>query len=397
VPLLLARLDELQGQPHEAIPHYLQALEKGEARPSVIRRLLELLLEWRDYSRAEEALNLYGQHQALTPELLRQATEVALGNQNNRLALERARLAAPLPARDYRAYLWRAGVEQRAEALKDADEHLRTAAQLAEYVPAIWIARAGLLAASDRSGEAGALLAEARAQLPADAVPFTVARCYEALRQPAEADAAYRQALAAQPNDVALLAAAADFQRRAGHEARAAALWRHLLAPQCEAPLDLAVRARRQLAVLLAGAAPVEALGLLDSNRRALGATVADERIRLFVLGQSAEERNTSLTQFRDSLGRQPFTADEQVLLARLYEAAGKLDQAREELAQVVALEGQAPEYLAPLIRILIRTDELAEAEAYLSRLEKREPGSERAHSLHADLQKARVASSPIP
>jgi tetratricopeptide (TPR) repeat protein len=402
VPLLLARIDERTGQLDAAAHHYLDALELGEARPAVVVRLLELLIERRDYPRAEEALKRYAQQQLLTRDLIRLAAEVAVGNQNERLALERARLAAPLPSRDYRDYLWLAQLEQRSGEPKEAEEHLQAALQLADYVPDVWVALITHLGATGRASAAEPLLAELKTKLTPDVVPLTLARCLDALHQAERAAEAYQHALAARPNDTSVLAAAAEFYYRAGRDAEAEPLLRRLLEPKLEAPGEYVVRARRRLAALLAGrdldaghdTSRVEALEFIDANRRAYGSLAADERLRLYIRSTAATERPGAVTEFRASLTRQAPTPDEQVMLARLYEADGKLTQARDELNQVISLAGRTPEYLARLVRVLIRNEELEEAARQLNHLEALEPSTRRTQDLRQALRQARIAAS---
>jgi tetratricopeptide (TPR) repeat protein len=45
VPLLLARCDEVEGQPRAAAAHYLRAIDLGERDPNVVRRAVQLLSE----------------------------------------------------------------------------------------------------------------------------------------------------------------------------------------------------------------------------------------------------------------------------------------------------------------------------------------------------------------
>jgi hypothetical protein len=81
------------------------------------------------------------------------------------------------------------------------------------------------------------------------------------------------------------------------------------------------------------------------------------------------------------------------MLLARLYEAEGQLAKAREELAQVVALEERVPEYLARFVSVLIRTEEFDAAASYLNRWQALEPDTARVQLLRDALKKARAAA----
>lgn len=399
VPLLLARIAEMQGRTDEALRHDRRAVELGASDPAIVGRLLRRLIGRRDTLRAEETVAAYQRQRPLPPDLARLAAEIARSNHNPRLALERARQAAALPSRDYRDYLWLAELHDAADEPAEAEKLRREAVRLAPHAPETWVALVGHLTRAGNAEAAEQVLAQARATIPADRRDLTLARCHEALRQSERAAEAYRVGLAARPRDVILLGAAADFYLRAGHDAEAEAALRRLLTPEMAAPPEYLFRARRKLAALRAGraldsgddTARVEALALLDVNLRAR-ASIADERVRWFALGTRAADRSEALAKLRAGFAAAPPTADEQVLLARLYEASRQLYKARQELAQVVARHSHEPHYRARYVDVLIRSEALVEAETHLARLAELEPNSPRVRALQEALRKARAA-----
>jgi predicted Zn-dependent protease len=200
---------------------------------------------------------------------------------------------------------------------------------------------------------------------------------------------AYEDALKDRPNDFALLTYAADFFRRADQPAQAIPLYERLLDPALAAPLESVVRARRHLAVLLPKNDRQRALALVALNKKSLGYTAADERIRLYIQGQDERAQFDAIKQFQDALRRQPPTPEERVLLAELQEAAGNLAAARSQLSAAVDDSPSEPRYLARYARLLMRIGEWEEAGRVAARLESLEPASERVSAVKAALARA--------
>jgi tetratricopeptide (TPR) repeat protein len=350
IPLLQARADELEGRFDSATRNYERAVELGEVQAGVVHRLVELLLERQDYLRAEEALSRLGATRPWRPALVRLGTEVAAGNRNAPLAQARARQAAPLPSRDYRDYLWRAHIDQAIGRPRDAELLLREAVRIADHVPDVWVALVEHLAQSSQAAAAETVLGQVRGKLPSDLRALALARCHEALHQLSLAEAQYDQALAAAPTDFIALARAAEFYSRQDRPDRAEPLLRRLLAPAAAAPAGHTAGARRQLAALLAARGDrEEALDLLAANRVSHGDNTADDRVRWYVHGQDPAERARCLTQFQDSLARQPASAAERLLLGDLCLAAGKPAQARSVLQPLATHAAPVPQHVGPL------------------------------------------------
>jgi predicted Zn-dependent protease len=385
LPLLQASADELAGQFDSAARHYEKAVQRGETHPAVVGRLLELLLERQEYLRAEEALSHYLARRPLTPALARLGAEVAAGNRNGPRALARARQAVPVPSNDYRDYLWLAHLEQAVGDWTEAENLLREALRLADHVPDVWVALVEQLGRTGQADAAEKVLSQLREKLPVADWPLTLARSHEALHQLTQAEAEYDRALAARPDDFVVLAWAADFFVRQDRPERAEPLLRRLISPAVAAPAEHTTRARRQLAVLIASHSGAEALSLVH------GDSVADERARWFVRGQDAAQLPGVLTQFEESLKRQPPSAVERLLVAELYLAAGKAAQARTALQPLMTQSAPVPQHVARYVRVLIRGGDLKEAATQLAQLERWEPQTARTQALRDELAKARA------
>ena len=397
IPLLSARIFELEGKYPEAIQEYIRALDMGEIQPRMMARLLELLVQRREYSKAEAELAKYEQKVPLTPELARLGTEVALGmrdKQYARLALKRAEKAIDLPVRDYRDALWLARVYQAAGETAKTEQLLRESLDLAGHTPDTWIAWMEYLAATNQRALGLQELERLKKELPKSRQPLTIARCYEALQLPDQAAIAYQAALNADADDFIALARAADFYRRTDQADKAVELYERLLAPDLAAPAEYTIAARRRLAVLLASrdnaAAREQALTLLDDNRHSRGDTLADQRIRLFIQSATPSAQRDAIDKFQGTLPLAPPTPDERFLLARMLESANQLGQARSQYVEMVDEVPLATQYLVRYARLLIRTGELDDAERQLARLQTLEPNSARVREVRAAFNRAK-------
>ena len=384
VTLLSATISELEGNQPQAIQEYTRALELGETQPRVLMNLLNLLIQRREFSKAETELTKYEQKLPLTQELARIGAEIAMGmrdGQYARLAMKRAEQAVPLPVRDYRDALWLARIYQAAGETAKAEAMLRDSLREAGHTPDTWIAWMEHLQQTKQREQALQELERLKKELPQSRQPLTIVRCYEALHLVAEAGKAYQDALRTAPEDFILLAYAADFYRRGDQNAEAVKLYERLLDPTLAAPAEYTMPARRRLAILLGSHNPTKALALLDDNKTNRGDTIADQRIRLFL--------EQSLRKFQDSLTQQPPTPDERLLLARLLESAGHLNDARSQLSELVDENPAMAQYLVRYARLLIRMSEREDAERAIARLEALEPGSERTREVRMALTRA--------
>ncbi len=336
--------------------------------------------------------------------------EAALATPNLPRALELARQAVAADSRDYRDLLWLARILHLARQDDQAEEALRRALQLAGHTPDTWIALVAQLAWTGKRSQAEALLEEARQKLPSDRAPLAVARGQELLGQLDLAEATYRQALKARPDDFILLMNVADFCRRSEQPAQAVPFLRRLLEPATGAPAEFVFRARRLLALVLGSDGDPhhyqEALALLDRNVQGRGEEPADLRARALVLGSQPGQQVQALAIFEKSLQR-PLSPslpggrggegapapEEEFGLALLCEAAGDHLRAREILQGLLVTQPENPQLLARLGQLLVQQGELAQAQEYLQRLQKLEPATPRSRALQKALDQARAAA----
>ena len=133
-----------------------------------------------------------------------------------------------------------------------------------------------------------------------------------------------------------------------------------------------------------------DALALVERNMSVGRRVVEDQRARALVLALQPGRRREAIALLEDLLLRQLPTADEQFLLARLYEADRNWPKAQDRwLSLLTAPQGANPMHLAHYIRSVLRRGEKDEARVWLARLEKQEPDTWRTIEIKAHVLKA--------
>ncbi len=413
VQLARAEVEELRGRHEQAIARYREVLQQGERSPRVLRRLVQLLHQRRQYREADEEIRRWQRDAPLPTGLQRLAVDLCLRTQDFAGAVRLATSLVANDSQDYRDYLWLGQVlaasGQRPEA---AEQNLRRAVALGGNEPEPWVSLVEFLASRGQHESAQAELERARAHLAKDQA--ALAQCYEALGRLDQAQEQFQAALALKPEDPALLRQVANFSLRSGHLAGAAPHLRRIVALGSQvAPADLAW-ARRNLAWVLAqtGSASqlAEALGLVglsltsgdevvvvDSTRQGED-LIEEQRARARVLATQARRslRGHALVLLEDLSKRQALTPDDQFRLAQLQEVEGNWPKAREEYRNLLVGQPHNALYPARFAQSLIRRGELEEAQRCLDRLERLEktrrlePGDSESVMLRAQLLEAR-------
>lgn len=389
IPLLEARIAEIEGDLTLAMDRYVRAMDLGEHEPGMMSRLVKLLYERRDTFRADQALRRLEEHGTLGKDLMRLGAEIALANRDLPRALRFAEQTVPPVTRDYRDLVWLARIQHSAGDVS-AEATLRRALTHDGHAPDVWIALVEFLVRTDRPGEAEAVLQEAAAKLPSDRLVPVLVRGHELLGRLADAEHVLQKTLAEQPHDLALLFETAEFYRRNDLCDKAVPALRRLLDPAAAAPGNVTAQARRHLAVLLAARGEHSAaLRLLDENRP----SPSEERARALVLAHRPGQQAKAVALFEKTLSGPPLTPEEHAWLVQTYDLADQPAKAQNEMIAVLAAYGDNPQFLAYCVGRLLQRDEIDDAQSYLERLKRMEPHSPRTQHLEASLRKARPAN----
>ncbi len=395
VPLALAGIDELDGNPDRAVENYQKALELGDRQFAVVRRLVELLYERHRYAEADEAIRKLQEQAPISNDLCRLAAEVSLRNLNADRALRLAHQAVPGESADYRDRLWLGQILWAAGKRDEGEKEMRRAAELGRGVAHPWVVLVRHQARAGEIRKAEATIEEARKAIRPAEAPLALAQCCEAVARTERAAEEYRKALEAAPTDLRVLQSTANFHQRAGRPRDAEPLLRRMLDPRLRAPEETAAWARRNLAVGLGVGGDSrqvrEALALLEENMRGGGGRVEDQRARAVVLAARPESRAEAIALLEKSFKTQPPTPDQEFLLARLYEGQGEWSKARARMLRLLGTGGGDPRhasYVSAFVAGLLRHGEVAEAKPWADQLERLRP-----HAFTTASHQARIAA----
>lgn len=385
VSLCEGQIADLLGDREAALAGYKRALQLGERGTLVLRRTLELLYERRRYVEARELLQKIPKQQLLSSDFRRVAAEVSLRVQDGLQAVAVAQSAVANDSKDYRDHLWLGHVLWAAGKTQEAGPAFCRARDLADTVPDTWVALIQYLAASGQKQKAQEEIADAERKLPKDQAALALAQCYEALGRKERAQELYRAALAARPDDVAVLQGIASFYVRAGQLQEAQPYLRRINDEFPNKAPEAAAWARRTLALLLTLAGDYqqarEALLSFEKAERAKGPggdAALDQRTRAWLLAmqKNQQERRQAIRLLEELTERESATAEDQFLLALLYEGTGAWPKARIWWQKLLERQDASALQLSQCALSLLRHEEVEEAEQVLSRLKKLEPAA---------------------
>jgi tetratricopeptide (TPR) repeat protein len=392
--VLQGLIEERAGNVPGAIEQYQSAVNLGEGRPEVFRRLVQLYNRQRHYKEAQGVIDQLRRLAPRTAGLERLAAETVLfGREDPKQALRLAKAAVSSDSRDYRDHLWLGQVLWALEQRPEAEAALRKAVALggAAAEPRVTLVR--FLAEGGKGKEAAAELEKARRALPAEVRPLALAACHEALGQRAEAEKEYGKALKARPNDPVVLQAVALFHLRGGDLKQAEPVLRELMKGG-EAAGPAVAWARRALALALAATGDYrrsqEGLALVEQNLSGRAPTLEDRRAKALILAQQPGGRREAIGLLKGAFREVPPSAPEKFLLARLYAVERKWDEALGGMRDLVnGKDGNHPVYLDYYIRLLLYREQPRLARSSLGRLKKLEPGTLRTIALEARVLQA--------
>src|SRR5262249_8101425 len=124
------------------------------------------------------------------------------------------------------------------------------------------------------------------------------------------------------------------------------------------------------------------ALALIDENLRGRPNAAADLRARAVVQASQPSMRQQAIRVFEETARSQPLSSEEQLLLARLFAAAGDPVRAREQVIALLTTQPENPQFLAFYIDLLVQAQEIDEAREPLRKLQRLEPHSRRTREL---------------
>ena len=396
VALARAQIKELDKNDSSdgAMEYYLQAIKAGEQSLATFERAVELLTKHQRYLEADRILQELAKQSPLTGNLQQLSAEVALKaataslleERDFQLALRRARSVVASNPGNYKAHLVLGqilSVGATRQLASEAEKSLRRAVELAPNEPETWVALVQHLARAKKKDKAEESLRQAQEKLPKDKAPLATARCWEVLGDKNKAREIYDQVVAAQPGEPSILTLAADFYLRAGFRNDALQLLMKIMADFREKSPSAAA-ARHKCAIVMAATGTYaerreaqKMLGILPNGEISTSdgkPSLEEQRARALVLATRPDFRSRkNAVKILEDLPRTPqtFNANEQFVLAQLYELTGDWSRANDQMIRLLALHDNEPTYLSAYARSLLRRDLLGDAQIYIEKLQR--------------------------
>jgi cellulose synthase operon protein C len=377
IPLALARIDDIEGNPERVIEHLKQAVELGDRQLSSTRRLVQLLFERQRYTEADDILRRLHAQSPISNDLQRLAAEVSLRLDADR-ALALARGAVNPNSADYKERLWLAQIQSAVGKADAAEKEFEQVATIAPNEPDVWVAYVQHAARrrAKEPAKAEEILKRAEEKIGSKA-PLALAQCYELLGKRDQAEKRYLAAFGANRRDVRVIRATATFYQRGGTPEKAEPFLRELLATDLKAPEQDTAWARRNLALALGarpdGSAYDEAIRLLDLNATTRTTTdptiAADLRTRAVIVSTRPGRRQEVIALLEQAEKVTPPQPEHEFLLAQLYEAEGNWPKARDRMMRLISLNKDNTAHAAAFVRSWMRRGEYSEAQVWLGRL----------------------------
>ena len=376
---------ELQGKRETAVAQYMEAVELGERNPAIINRLCLLLYQSQRYADAAKVMQKLPEGAILSQDVRQIAVDLSLRSQDYAQARVLAKKAVDENPKDYRSRLWLAQTYLALKMNAKAEYELREAIELASDVPETWVVLVECLVFAGKKDKAEfeiKKIAEAKTKLSSKDVPLLLAQCYLAIGDRDKARKHYQQALKNQPDHLPTLQGAADFYLRVDELPEAEKCLRQIIALKNTNP-EKALSAQRVLAAILAlsgknyekSRESLAQLGVLAAPGNSVkpGDETIDQlrnKAMTLALLKHRTDRQAAIAILVQMRERQPLTADDQFLLAQLYDSVGAWDKAYVEFSALVNKDGKNFSYLTRLAMGLLRHGQLDGVPPLLAKLE---------------------------
>ncbi len=376
-----AEIDGLKGDIPAAIERLKRAVRLGPTNPDVVRQLVALLYSSNRLDEARQALDQLGPDGLAGFERLSAEMELRSGRMDEAVAI--AERSVGLDSKNGSELLWLAQLLERSGKRERAGELFQRVVEVAPDRADGWIALFSHQLTTGRRRAAEATLDRAAEALPSPGRDLVLAQGAEMLGRLQDAEAAFRAAAEAAPDDVGIATARAEFLVRTGRFDAARQSLQDLIASKSDTAATRAMRtwARRKLAELTAdrGTYPQlrEALALIDENVAAEGRLTPEDaaaKIALLANRQEPESWQQAVAVLEALRKEQTLTTAQRLTLAGLLDKVGRWEESRQELMAIVAAPKTPPAFIAMLADKLITHGEIDNARAWVKRLQETAP-----------------------
>jgi tetratricopeptide (TPR) repeat protein len=368
--LLKGRLAQLGLKPDEdaAIEAFFEALRLGERRVQLYQELISLLFRRHRITEAAAIIDRIREADDVPQELvsLAVAADVSQGNVARAVRLAAAEVRrnpddsfSHLRLGQLLALNLPTDASARKAKLDEAESELKRSQELAPRDSRVWSALLAFYHTTGQTDLARQTLIQVANDdfLDAKDMPFFLAQGYALIGDNDEARKLYLEAVEANPDRLSVLVQAGDFFFRSEPD-RAERYLRHAVELAPGEPT-----ASRKLAALIAVRSTSEkemdeVWQLLNASSSQGMPDVADERLRAVLLLRRGGSRSRKQAQqvLESLVAGGSFAPLDRLLLARLYEAQGEIEKAREQLEALVQKSQPDPAHLAAYADHLLRT-----------------------------------------
>lgn len=385
--LLKGRLAEEQKRPDDAIAAYSTALRLGERRTQVYAYLARLLYQQQRYGEAQVLLDELKRRQQLPIGLAELEFAVDIRGGNLDPAIEAARRQVDRNPLDAVGHVWLGQLLALRDEQQSAEAALRRGVELAPQDARPWMALLDHYVRIREAPRARQTLEamQARVTVSDKQRPFLLAQALERLADRDAAAVAYREAMAAAPDELIVWQRAARFFHSVDRR-QAEVCLRRVLELKPESPL-----ARRMLAEVMVGQrgwhSLSDAVGLLSTEGLDRKDESANQRLAARMLlrhgGQQQRQQGQQLLEDLVRASKSPEPED-RLLLASLLERQGRVQAAKDHLLSLVVVDRPPAEHLAALVEFLLRRGQTADAKRWLDQLSEELPEAESFRTLSA-------------
>lgn len=394
---LFAAVDLLEGKSEEAVARYRRALAARPFDPHIAETLVGLLMRSQHYVEAEQAIA--GLDPAVVERMGRTAAELRLRVGKTTDALTIASQAAQAGSDDPDELLWFANLLARNGRAKDAELALGRGVSRSPERVDLWLALADQQAASQDPQTAGETIERALEAVPEASRGLLRAERERRVAGPEQAVGLFRALLQESTKDLFVLERATECFTAARLPDEARATLEAMMKIQPRGTVDEAARcwAIRRLAetMLREGTFPEaeQAITLLAENSGGVGTcTPEDTDLAARLLAQRPEPKSWRMAfDMLDALTRkQPLTAAQKVLAARLLDRVGNSRLARENLLSMALQPDMPIDGYAALVELLLGQGDSSTAVKWLAEMRAQSPDAPETIALQARMEMLR-------
>lgn len=375
VPLMLAAIAEIQGDPSGAIGQLRKAVELGETLPFARRRLAVLLAASGRLDEAAPVIASLGDAGGPVIDRIRAQLLAAAGRTEQALSIAAA--LTPEECRDAQQLNWYARLLSACGKHEEAEQVGRRATEAAPDDAGAWLTLVRIQSsagAADRAAETVSLALEKLQG--ASREQFELA-ADDTIGDPAQTERVFREAVEKSPDDLVAARRLVDLLTRRGNTAEAREQLRRIIALESAKGTPTLAWARRALATSLAASPRYddlqEAIGILARNVDQQGVQYVDDltlSISLLIGRNSPASWRQAQTLFEALAKRRPLTVDERVSRARIQALVGNRTKARDDLMAIASSADSSTGVVGTLVELLIFDRDFAEAKGWLRRLQ---------------------------